>query len=219
MKGSKEWLCERQVPWPHAGSIAVLSWPNAMFAAVSRVTFTHTTCRTGLVEFGMAVLPCRVKFAVQVQCTDVLYAGQGDHVQVFSSPRVCLYNPMISVANLDWLSHTPFSSLAYGALSRDDDEGIWLAFLCDKCHNATHRFIQSTRVDGTTLIFAPLKSGNVSRWCLKCKRVANYGPTGAPLRNATLCGKHKQTVCPIADFPRDLPTPTVSPAARMLNVS
>ncbi len=86
------------------------------------------------------------------------------------------------------------SALAYGVLSTNDDDGTWLAFLCGKCHKATQNFVQSTQSDGEAPTFASLKSGNISRWCLKCKRVANYGPSGAPLRNATMCGKHKELV-------------------------
>jgi len=88
----------------------------------------------------------------------------------------------------------PSSALSYGALSTSDDEGTWLAFLCGKCHNATQKFVQSAQSDGEAPTFASLKSGNISRWCLKCKRVANYGPSGAPLRNATMCAKHKEPV-------------------------
>ena len=88
------------------------------------------------------------------------------------------------------------AALSSGATTQDTEKR-WLAFLCQSCTNATQLYTAS--VSGSmaantsnSFLLSTLKSGDVSRWCLVCNRLANYGPSGAPLRNASLCSRHKE---------------------------
>ena len=73
------------------------------------------------------------------------------------------------------------SALVSGATTADE-AGLWLAFLCNKCDNATRDYSRNQQRAGggadqaSAHTFASLKSGDVIRWCLRCKRIANYGP-------------------------------------------
>jgi len=75
------------------------------------------------------------------------------------------------------------SVISSGAVSQDT-EARWLAFFCLGC---------SRSLEGGNMSIVTMRKNLKGRWCLRCKRMAIFGPPRTPLKNASHCIKHKSS--------------------------